>query len=155
MSEIAEASPTGSAHPGLAPRDWRPLVAALSMAAAYYAGARIGLALTFAPSPLSVMWPPNALLFAGLLLAPTRWWWLLVLGAFPAHLLAELQSGVPLTMVSCWFVSNVAEAVIGAMLVRRYAGASTALCTAREVLVFCAAALIAVVLSSFLDAAFV
>src|SRR5689334_12281508 len=104
------------------PGDHRPVVAALVTGAVYYAGAKIGLALTFDPFPLSVLWPPNALLLGCLLLAPTRWWWLLIAAAFPAHLLAELQDGVPVAMVLCWFFSNVAEALIGAIFVRRLAG---------------------------------
>jgi integral membrane sensor domain MASE1 len=39
--------------------------------AVYYIGAKIGLALTFDPFPLSVLWPPNALLL-GCLLLPRR-----------------------------------------------------------------------------------
>jgi hypothetical protein len=70
--------------------------------------------------------PPNALLLACLLLAPTRRWWLLILAAFPAHLLAELQGGVPVAMVLCWFVSNVVEALIGALFVRRFTGSAPA-----------------------------
>src|SRR5215831_17090763 len=64
----------------------------------YYFGAKIGLALTFQPHPISVFWPPNSILLAALLLTPPRTWWLLVLAAFPAHLIAELQSQVPPTM---------------------------------------------------------
>ena len=157
MSDVAEVSSSG--HTGRAPdirhRDWRPFGAALAVGAIYYAGAKIGLALTFEPFPLSVLWPPNALLFAALLLAPIRWWWLLILGAFPAHLLAELQGGVPFAMVLCWFVSNVSEALIGALFVRRLAGGSPGLRTVQSVIVFCGAATLAPFLSSFLDAAFV
>ena len=80
------------------------------------------MALTAAPFPLSVLWPPNALLFAALLLAPRRWWWLFIAASFPAHLLAELQGNVPVSMVLCWFVSNVTEALIGASFVRWLAG---------------------------------
>ncbi|MBV8929315.1 MAG: MASE1 domain-containing protein, partial [Mycobacteriaceae bacterium] len=138
-----------------APRDRRPLVAALAVAAVYYAGAKIGLALTVDPFPLSVLWPPNALLLACLLLAPSRWWWLLILAAFPAHLLAELQGGVPVAMVLCWFVSNVVEALIGALFVRSLAGPTPTFGTVRDVVVFSFAALIAPLLSSFLDAGFV
>src|SRR5262249_43444623 len=72
----------------------------------YYLGARVGFALTFHPHPISVFWPPNSILLAALLLTPARIWWFLLLAAFPAHLIAELQSGVPLAMVVCWFVSN-------------------------------------------------
>jgi len=42
--------------------------------AGYYLGTRVGLALTFLPNPISVLWPPNAILFAALLLVPFRMW---------------------------------------------------------------------------------
>src|SRR5688572_29023601 len=103
-----------TASSGPARQDWRVLRAALAVGVMYYAGAKVGLALTFDPVPISILWPPNALLFAALLLAPMRWWWILILGAFPAHLLAELQGGVPVAMVLGWFASNVSEALIGA-----------------------------------------
>src|SRR5262252_5338340 len=81
----------------------------------YYLGAKIGFALTFQPHPVSVMWPPNSILMASLLLNPVRSWWFLLACALPAHLAAELQSGVPVLMVLCWFVSNSCEALLGAI----------------------------------------
>ena len=155
MSESGQAIVDEGALRGRPTRDQVPLIAALVGGALYYAGARIGLALTFDPFPLSVLWPPNALLLGCLLLAPTRWWWLLIAAAFPAHLLAELQGGVPLAMVLCWFVSNVVEALIGAVIVRRFAGAEVTLGTVRGVVLFCFAAALAPLLSSFVDAGFV
>jgi two-component system sensor kinase FixL len=140
----------GSQHP-----DWRPFGAALAVGVVYYAGAKIGLALTFAPYPISVLWPPNALLLAALLVAPPRSWWLLVLGAFPAHLLAELQGGVPAAMVLCWYVSNVSEALLGALFVRYFAGSLDGLDRLRTTLVFFGATIFAPLVSSFLDAGFV
>src|SRR3954469_25698378 len=97
-----------------------PVRVLLLVAALYYAGARVGLAFTFAPLPISVLWPPNALLFGALVLTPVRWWWAALAGALPPHLLAELPAGVPLPMVLCWFVSNSVEALMGASLVRRF-----------------------------------
>src|SRR3954467_475742 len=76
---------------------------------AYYLGAKLGLALTFHPHPVSVMWPPNSILLAGLLLTSPRWWPFVLFSAFPAHLLAELQSDVPLGMILCWYISNCSE----------------------------------------------
>jgi signal transduction histidine kinase len=151
VSERAEAAL------GLAPRplDWRLLGAALAVCAVYYAGAKVGLALTFAPYPISVLWPPNALLLAALLVAPARWWWAMILGAFPAHLLAELQGGVPTAMVLCWFVSNVSEALIGALFVRCTVGSLAGLAALRTVIAFFGAVLVAPLFSSFLDAGFV
>ena len=109
------------------------------------------MALTFAPLPVAVLWPPNALLLAALVIAPYRWWWALIAGAFPAHVLAELQAGVPPAMMLCWFATNVTEALLGAWIIRRFAAAG--LGTVRSVLVFCCAAVLAPVVSSFLDAA--
>ena len=61
----------------------------------YYLGCKIGFALTFQPHPVSVLWPPNSVLVAALLLTPPRSWWLVLLAALPAHLAAQLQSHVP------------------------------------------------------------
>jgi len=133
---------------------WTLLRIAALVGLAYYAGARVGMALTFQPLPISVLWPANAVLFAALVLTPTRWWWAALAGAFPAHLLAEVPGGVPLQMVLCWFISNTAEAVIGAVIVLRLSDAR-GLRSLRSALVFCLAAVIAPFASSFLDAAFV
>ena len=84
----------------------------------YYLGAKLGLALTFQPHPIAVLWPPNSILLAALLLTPLRGWWIAITAAFAAHLAAELLGGVPLAMALCWFVSNSLQALIGAGLVR-------------------------------------
>lgn len=139
---------------GLQDPTWALLRVAVLVGLGYYAGARLGLALTFAPVPVSVLWPPNSILLAALVLTPRRWWWAALAGALPAHLLSELQGGVPIEMVLCWFVSNTAEAVLGASIVRRFSDAR-GLRTLRSALVFCLAAVVAPLLSSFLDAAFV
>jgi two-component system sensor kinase FixL len=133
-----------------------PVIAALLVAAAYYLGAKLGLALTFSPHPISVLWPPNAILMGALLVAPVRWWWLPIAAAFPAHLAAELQGGVPLAMVLCWYLSNVSEALIGALFVHRFATRPVTLDSVQNVFVFVAGAVfLAPFLTSFLDAAFV
>jgi two-component system sensor kinase FixL len=122
----------------------------------YYLGARIGFALTFQPHPISVFWPPNSVLLAALLLTPPRVWLLLLLAAFPAHLIAELQSQVPPTMVVCWFISNSAEAVIGAGLTRYLLRGPARFDNLRSVAVFCiCGAFLGPFLSSFIDAGFV
>jgi two-component system sensor kinase FixL len=129
--------------------------AAATTAAVYYAGAQMGLALTSPSSPLSILWPPNALLFAMLVMTSTRRWWVLAAGAFPAHLVAELQGGVPLAMVLGWFVSNFTEAAIGAWVFRWWAGLPGHLSTLRSVVAFGVSATVAAAASSFLDAGFV
>lgn len=133
----------------------RAFLLALIVALLYFVGAKVGLALTFPPFPLAVLWPPNAILFGALLIAPTRWWWVLLLAVLPAHLLVETQEGVPVSMVLCWYVSNMSEALIGAGFVRHLAGQPASIDTVKGATVVCCAAVVAAVISSFLDASFV
>ena len=139
--------------------DWsakRLTFAVLSVAVAYWAGARLGFALTSTSTPVATLWPPNAVLLAALLLAPKRVWWIILLGALPSHLIVELNGGVPLSMVLCWFVSNCSEALIGAWLVRRLLPTPVQLDSVHAFGVFLfGASFLATFLSSFLDAAFV
>src|SRR6266404_3551835 len=136
--------------------DWRLAAIALSVSLAYYLGAKIGFALTLRPHPVSVLWPPNSILLAALLLTPIRIWWLILLAAFPAHLAAQLQSGVPPTMILCWFISNSCEALIGAGCIRYFIHRPVRFDRLRNVGIFCLfAAFLGPFLSSFLDAAFV
>jgi len=132
------------------------LWAALAVAIGYYLAARLGFAFTLQPHPISTLWPPNALLMAALLLAPARWWWVLLGAALPAHLLAELQSGVPLAMVLGWYASNCSEALIGAALVRAFLRAPLRFDSLRSAGVFLLfGVLVAPLASSFLDAGLV
>src|SRR5882672_12667955 len=144
---------------GLSGRRWRlgaipgPLAQMLLVAVGYYLAARVGFAFTLQPHPISTLWPPNALLMAALLLAPTRAWWLLLAAALPAHLLAELQSGVPTGMVLGWYASNCSEALIAAALVRVFVAEPLRLDSLRNAGMFLGGAVLAApLLSSFLDA---
>jgi PAS domain S-box-containing protein len=132
------------------------IVTGVLVCVGYYLGAKLGFALTFRPHPISVLWPPNSILVAGLLLTPPRIWWFLVLAAFPAHWAAQLQSHVPPLMISCWFVSNSCEALLGAGLTRYFVGGSIRFTSLRNAGIFClCVVLTGPFLSSFLDAAFV
>jgi PAS domain S-box-containing protein len=117
--------------------------------------AKVGFVLTFPPYPVSFLWPPNAVLLATLLRAPRRLWGVLLLAAFPAHLVVELESGVPILMILCWFVSNASEAVLGAVCVHRFAGGPPWFDSLRPVSAFLASAVLATFVTTFLDAAFV
>ena len=134
----------------------RSYFAPVSLAVAYYLGARAGFLLVPREQPISPLWPPNAILLAALLLAPTRRWPILIAAVFPAHLAIELGSGVPVPMMLCWFISNSLEALIGAIGVRSLSRSPIHLDTFRRVTVFVAcAALFAPFASSFVDAGFV
>ena len=134
----------------------RPVLAALLVGAAYYIGAKIGFALTFQPHPVSTLWPPNSILFAALILSNPRSWWFLLLAAFPAHILVQLNADIPSTMILCWFISNCAEALISASLLRYLTDkAELRFDNTHHVSIFILVSLLGPFLSSFLDSAFV
>ena len=138
------------------PVDRQTIVICLLVFAGYYLGARLGFALTFQPHPVSVLWPPNSILLAALLLTPPRIWWLVLIAAFPAHCAAQWQSNVPPSMILSWFISNCGEALIGASLTRYFIRGPLRFVNLRNVGIFClCAALFAPFISSFLDAALV
>ena len=153
---------TKLASPPFQGASWRssfgrqPITICLLVFAGYYLGARIGFSLTFQPHPVSVLWPPNSILLAALLLTPPRIWWLVLIAAFPAHCAAQWQSNVPTSMILCWFISNCFEALIGASLTRYFLREPLRFVSLREVGIFClCAAICGPFFSSFLDAAFV
>jgi len=130
-----------------------PAATALLVGVAYYAGANLGLVLRLPPATPSVLWPPNTILTAALLMSPPRHWWRYLFAALPAHLLAEV--GVwPLTLVLAFFVTNCSQALIAAAGVWRFSDAPARFDTLRRVTIFIlAAGLAAPFLSSFVDAA--
>ena len=132
-----------------------PVAAPLVIALGYYLGAMLGFALTLAPVPVSTLWPPNAILLAGLVVTRRRSWPMVLAAVLAAHLAVQFQSGVPVGMVLCWFVSNCAEALLGASLLLRFGSGGRTFDTLRGTGVFLGAALTATVASSFLDAGFV
>ena len=113
--------PQGPAARGVTPPAIRPVGAALLVGVAYYAGAQLGFALRFPGSPISMLWPPNAILLAAFLLAPTRRWWALVAGALPAHLVVQFQHGVPLVPMVGLFLTNCGQGLLGAAALRHLA----------------------------------
>lgn len=136
--------------------DRRALGSALFTFVGYYLGSHIGFALTFQPHPVSVLWPPNSILLAALLLSPVRLWWLVLAAAFPAHCLAQAQSDIPWPMLLCYFVSNSCEALIGASCIRYFIPGQIRFDNLRGTALFCVfGGLAGPFLSSFLDAGFV
>jgi signal transduction histidine kinase/integral membrane sensor domain MASE1 len=134
----------------------RPVVAALLTAVAYWLGTHVGLLLTPSDLAVSLMWPPNALLMASLLLAPVRYWPWYVAAVLPVHLLTQLWHGIPLLTSIGWFLTNASEAVLGAYLLRRLRSPRELFQTFGGVLIFLAVGVAGTTaLTSFLDAAVV
>ena len=147
---------TRNANSGSAGFNRHLLLIGLLVFAGYYLGCKVGFALTLQPHPVSVLWPPNSILVAALLLTPPRIWWFVLLAAFPAHLAAQVQSHVPPLMIVSWFISNSCEALIGAGLTRYLIGRPIRFTSLRNAGIFCLCVVfIGPFLSSFLDAALV
>jgi signal transduction histidine kinase len=126
------------------------------VATAYYAGTRLGFLMTPPQQAISVFWPPNAILLASLLLSPVQLWWVLLLAVLPAHLLAHLPNGIPVLTALGWFVSNTAEALIGAVCISRFARRESLFTTVQGLLVFLLfGVLLAPMATSLMDAAVV
>src|SRR5262245_9038175 len=143
--------------PLLSPR--RPSVprvaaTALLVAVAYYIGAHIGFILRFPPSTLSLLWPPAAILTATLMVVPVRRWWIYLLAAFPAHLVAELGASWPVPLVLALFATLCCEALTAAVFVRQFSDGPARFDTLRRMGVFIGGAvLVAPFVSSFPAAA--
>ena len=85
----------------------------------YYLGAQIGFALQSPNAPQSVLWLPNSILLAVLLIVPFRRWPGYLAAAFPAQMLVAVGTGAPPLTLGLLFLTNCADASLGAFLVRR------------------------------------
>jgi signal transduction histidine kinase len=95
----------------------------LLVAIAYFIGAQIAFFIgTLSDKIFAPFWPPNVVLFCALLLVPERRWWLYIAAAFPPHVVAELQVGMPAEQLLVAFVTNCMVAVMSAFAVRRLVG---------------------------------
>lgn len=131
----------------------KPLLLAILTSLAYFLGAKLGFALTPTPFPISTLWPPNAILFAALLLTPVNFWWLVLLTVLPAHLFVQLESNVPLLRSLGWFITNCTEALLGASLLRNSFNGTSCFDSLRGVARFLiCGVVIAPCVTSFLDA---
>lgn len=132
------------------------LAISVLISVAYYVTAKIGFWFSLQPGSVSTLWMPNSILLAGLLLTLKRWWWLVVVICLPAHIAAELESGVPATMILSWFLSNSFQAMIGAALIRYFLPDEIRLDRTKHLATFLIfGAFLAPFLASFLDAALV
>lgn len=107
--------------PAAAAEQQRPLgnvVRVVAVALAYYLGGRVGFIFQSPSVPQSVLWLPNSILLVALCVSPVRSWPLLFLASFPAQLLVGWQNHGPLLTMSLIFVTNCADAALGATVWR-------------------------------------
>jgi len=119
------------------------LATAMLVSVAYYIGASIGILLRVPPSTLTVLWPPNAILTAVLLLAPVRRWWIYLLAALPAHLIADRVMPWPVPLILALFVTVCLEALVAAVCVRALSDAPSRFDTLYRAGVFIGGAVLA------------
>jgi integral membrane sensor domain MASE1 len=83
---------------------------------------RSGSLLQSPNAPQSVLWLPNSILLAVLLIVPFRRWPVYLAAAFPAQMLVSVGTGAPPITLALLFLTNCADASLGAFLVRRIRG---------------------------------
>jgi PAS domain S-box-containing protein len=133
-------------------------VAALAVLAAtsasYYFGALLGFELRFPDSPHSVLWPPNAILLAALILMPTRLWAWCLIAVLPAHIAISLPAEVPWATLLGLYCTNSGQALLGAALFRRFGPGDEAENTHKSTIAFIGSGVfLAPILLSFADVA--
>jgi signal transduction histidine kinase len=93
------------------------------LALAYFLGAEIAFYVgTLSDRIFALFWPPNVILFCALLVVSQRRWWLYIAAAFPAHAMAEIGVGMPLSQLLVAFATNCMVALLNAYAVRRFVG---------------------------------
>jgi PAS domain S-box-containing protein len=101
----------------------------------------------------SIIWAPNAVLLAVLLVTRPRTWAIWLLAALPAHLVAQSRDGGFVLVLLYPFFANVAQVIVAAMGLRCFAAAPPRFNTLRDMTLFVLiAAITAPALVSFLAA---
>lgn len=107
----------------------------------FYVAYRYGM--SFSHATASPFWFPDSVLLCALLLAPTRWWWALLLGPLPIRLLFPGTAEVPHWFLLDAYLIDTAKGVVSALALRRFVSDPLQLKTIRDFGVYC---LIAVLL---------
>ncbi|MCK9909024.1 MASE1 domain-containing protein [Microbacteriaceae bacterium K1510] len=90
---------------------------------AYLLGAEVAFLVgTLSDRIFAPLWPPNIVLLTALLLQPRSRAWLCIAAAFPAHVIAEVGMGMPISRVLLAFAANVGMALAGVQVIHRLLG---------------------------------
>lgn len=117
----------------------RTAVAAAGTGIAYFLAALIGVKTALPPEGIVILWPPNALLLGVLLTIPPAKWWPFLAAAIVAEMAADLPAYPPLAALG-YGVVNCLEAMLAALLLRRFLARPPGLSGVRDFLVFAVAA---------------
>ena len=115
---------------------FRPLLSKLTIVAilafAYFVAGKLGLRLAFVNPSASGVWPPTGIALAALLIWGSDVWPGILLGAFLVNV--TTSGSVPAALAIA--IGNTLEAVIGAILINRFAHGRNAFHNARDVFRF-------------------
>jgi signal transduction histidine kinase len=98
----------------------------LALAAAYYGAAKVGQTLRYTAS-VSAIWPPAGLGIAALYLWGIRWWPGVLLGELVVNAHLFVNDSIPLGSLLGQQTGNMAEVIVGALLLRRLIGPNAAM----------------------------
>ena len=101
----------------------------LALLGVYFLAGKFGLSLASINASASAVWPPTGIALAALLLYGNRLWPGVFLGAFLVNLTTQGSVATSLGIAS----GNTLEAVVGAMLVRRFASGANAFGRAQDI----------------------
>ena len=91
------------------------------VAAAYFAGARLGYAFAIGGGAVT-LWPPSGIMLAILLRSPLRSWPASLLGGLTGSLCSDLLSGYSLPLAMFASAANALEVAVAATVVRQWVG---------------------------------
>ena len=98
----------------------RPILSAVVVAIAYLLGCEIAFLIgTLSDKIFAPFWPPNIVLLCALVFTPARNWWIYILAAFPAHVIAESGVGMPIPQMLVAFATNCLVATLNAFAMRK------------------------------------
>src|SRR6476659_605323 len=126
---------TGWGSSAAGARAGRYLAGVVLLAGAYYGAAKLGLKLAYLNGAVTALWPPVGVGIAALVLFGPRLWPGVVLGDL---LVADFST--PLGTVVGQTAGNTLEVLVGALLLRRLAGADVAMNRVRDVFALIVAA---------------
>ncbi|QPK62348.1 diguanylate cyclase [Methylomonas sp. LL1] len=101
----------------------------------YYLGAVLGVKASIMSEGIAILWPPNAILLAALLLSPPRHWPAFACAIIPAEILADWPT-FSIKQALMFASVNILEAVLTAVLLKQTIGLPVKLDRLRHVALF-------------------
>jgi len=117
------------------------LLRCLGLAAVYFVTGKLGLLMAIPPGYATVVWPPSGIALAALIMYGWRLWPGVVLGSFAVNIATGIDPAGEITARSLFIPLSIAfgagfQALLGAILVRRYVGDPLELIRERDVIKF-------------------